>query len=495
MISENLEQLAIGNVRAEVYDGLTGEVVTTCESHNVVTYSANKILARMTGRPGLETRYSTSFSGATSTVADDSGYYKMNLPLARYGRRNYEADASVALNELVVGGPIAVLLRVVLLDGAGAIVQELVVDQDCRLVDEETGIVEFTSAVGGTTGYRVRVSYLVVANPLTRILDGSESVVVGGQDYTFAPVPSDVDFTYGIDYRTGEIWFASPKAGVSVDYDYKQYAGVSFMGVSDRPAGHPVGLPVVTGDADKYKEVLDAEYEGTRALVQFPAEVIIGSEASIALQAIGATSYVVSSTNLPLIGLVSVTHSNGIEYTIVDVSTTVPNCVWVADKINGVIEFSDVPPSGTINVAYRWNEGSTVSFVADFPPGVPAAQDVEASESFVGDAGANTTYVLQHPVKIDTFPEIRVDGILLTTTQYTLNTERNVVTILDTLNGGEAITVVYTWFKTYVDIYEVGLFDKQSDGDMFSIAGIGPITKDSGMGMRIVWNITFLRGN
>ena len=55
------------------------------------------------------------------------------------------------------------------------------------------------------------------------------------------------------------------------------------------------------------------------------------------------------------------------------------------------------------------------------------------------------------------------------------------------------MAVDYTYYRERFSIYEVGLFNgsDEDDSEMFSIAGIGPITKDQFTGMRITWSITF----
>ncbi|MBC7344973.1 MAG: hypothetical protein H5U03_06095, partial [Clostridia bacterium] len=223
-----------------------------------------------------------------------------------------------------------------------------------------------------------------------------------------------------------------------------------------------------------------------------PAQVTVGSEKAETKGTNGTVYYVLSST--PVIELLRVTHSNGTVYTVVNSPTTTPNCVWLHDASTGEVRFSSVPPAGTLTFVYRWNSGTTVSFVADFPRGVPGGTVETNAETFTGIAGAGTQYVLRYPVKENTTPTVKVNNVQLGVGQCTLSEDRQIITITYTLVGGETIVVEYQYDKTFADIYEVGLFNDRIGGDMFAISGIGPITKDINTGMRVTWNITFLRG-
>jgi hypothetical protein len=64
--------------------------------------------------------------------------------------------------------------------------------------------------------------------------------------------------------------------------------------------------------------------------------------------------------------------------------------------------------------------------------------------------------------------------------------------ILNTaINTGDKLNITYQYLQDSHDIYQVGMFTDQTDGDMFNISGIGPVTKDKNTGMRITWTVTF----
>ncbi|MEW6770019.1 MAG: hypothetical protein AB1330_01315 [Bacillota bacterium] len=493
MTLDNFGLKARGNVCAELYDPVTGDILDVIYRRNIVTINANAILAGLVSNPMNEVRYTKSAVLDTASVPDGDGFYRLNLPLARCSRRYVELVPGAATYELVADKPIYKLVKVVKTDGVNSTV--LAIGSDVRLVDEDAGKLVFKDQVGTVDNEKVQVDYLEVTNSQVRIIEGSESVKVGVTDFSrsWTGAPSDADNTYIIDYDTGEISFETAKAGVQVSFDYKQVAGISHMGVSNKPDTHPAGVPIIFTDADKAKVALDAEYPGCRQPVIFPATVTVGTETSEVKNSNGTVNYALNSNNVPLLELISVTHSNGTVYNIRTASTTDPNCVWIADASIGAVEFSTAPPAGTITFKYRWNSGTTVTFVADFPQGVPGAEDAQRTDIFNAVGGANTTYVLTYPVKVDTTPAVLVNGVSLAPDQWSLSEDRRIVTILITLLGTETITVNYIYDKTFADIYEVGLFNRLSGGDMFAISGIGPITKDINVGMRVTWSITFLR--
>ncbi|AOQ24701.1 hypothetical protein MTAT_20460 [Moorella thermoacetica] len=503
MLESVLDFNAMGHVKAELYDASTNEVLEVYENHNTVTSTAAKILADMLANPTEENRYHIAVTLDTADVPDANGYFPLQLPYARFSRRNKELEPADGTTQLALGERIDRLVAVThvhnLTDGTTEI-KKLNIGSEAWLADEDTGLIQLATPLVVASGDKIVVDWLLATQPMFRILEGTEVVRIGTTLFKRSTVidadknvlvPSDTDMTYGVDYATGTIYFQNPKAGVNVEYDMKQVGGVGYMGVSDRPDGHPAGIPVVFGDKDKSRINLDKEYVGARQALSLPANKVIGTEVTKLLAVTGGTDYVLDKT--PVLRLISVSDSNGNIYNIVSAPSTNPNDVWLADGANGIIKFAKAPTSSTLNIKYQWYNGTTISFVADFPAGVPGGAVVNESESFSGIAGAGTQYILAHPVKENTSITVSVNGTVLNASQYALEADRQTVTINYTLTGGEQIKVDYQWDKTYADIYEVGLFNDRLAGDMFAIAGLGPITKDINTGMRVTWSITLLR--
>ncbi len=502
-LNSALDLPAVGHVKAEVYDTVTNEVLAVYENHNTVTSLAANVLADMLADPTHENRYHISVTLDTADVPDANGYFPLQLPYARFSRRSKELEPADGAAQLALGEHVDCLVAVThthnLTDGTQEI-KKLKIGSEVWLADEDTGLIQLAVPLVVAAGDKVTVDYLLVTKPMFRILEGTELVKIGTTVFKRSTtvdadkgilVPADTDNTYGIDYQTGTVYFQQPKAGVSIEYDMKQVGGVGYMAVSDRPDGYPAGIPVIFGDKDKSRVSLDKEYTDARQVLNLPANKVVGTDVTKTLAVTGGTDYVLDKT--PVLKLISVSDSTGKIYNIVTAPSVTDGDVWLADGTNGVVKFAKAPAAGTLNINYQWYNGTTISFVADFPAGVPGGAVVNDSEIFNGIAGSGTQYVLKHPVKTNTSINVTVNATPLTAAQYTLGADRQTVTINYTLVGGEQIKVDYQWDKTYADIYEVGLFDDRLGGNLFAVAGLGPITKDINTGMRVTWSITLLR--
>ena len=153
--------------------------------------------------------------------------------------------------------------------------------------------------------------------------------------------------------------------------------------------------------------------------------------------------------------------------------------VELSDPEMGVVEFRHAPAAGTNNIVikYRWYSGTTVSFIADFPPGVPAGSLSSYAESFICGSGQTEFKLTEKPRNI---VSVTLDGVAVNPSQYSFNEEERRLNLFFSTTLGQELVVEYQWHRDRCEIYEVGIFDDEDPEEslMFSISGIGPIVKD-----------------
>ncbi|QHW35671.1 hypothetical protein GZH47_32760 (plasmid) [Paenibacillus rhizovicinus] len=177
--------------------------------------------------------------------------------------------------------------------------------------------------------------------------------------------------------------------------------------------------------------------------------------------------------------------------------------VWLLNPTQGILQFSSAPTQGVpvetpgqITVEYRINSGTTVQYVADFPKGVPGPVVQEEPNELLTIAAGVSSYGLKHAITKDLsgnfIVEVRRNGTVLTKdTHYTISSDGKQVSFNTSLVPSDVVAVKYSWLNETHEIYTVGMFTDQLDGDMFNISGIGPVTKDKNTGMRITWSVTY----
>jgi hypothetical protein len=178
--------------------------------------------------------------------------------------------------------------------------------------------------------------------------------------------------------------------------------------------------------------------------------------------------------------------------------------VWILNPNKGIIQFSTNPSTGVgvetpgqLTFEYRINSGTTVRFIADFPKGVPGPVVTDQIGEVIPLQVGQTAYALQHAIAKDNaavfYPVTVKKGstTLVNGTDYDLSQDGTQIVLKVAFNAGDSLTVDYKWLKDNFDIYQVAMYAEQTDGKMFNISGIGPVTKDKNTGMRITWSVTF----
>lgn len=475
-----------GWVKVDVYDAVTGEIVQHVENHNVVTNAVSEIVARILSNPGAHKAIRTTVTLNTDTAPDNTGFYVLQLPHHRSAVRSVTLTGTDSKTLSLGSTGRLIRLDKVLVGGAA---QRIGID--VWISNEDAGQITFANVI--PQGTPVEVDYTYRVDSRVYIEPGSEVVTVGAVTYERSNMTDaqgrliPEDGKYVIDEETGRIWFNQVLEGVTVTYTYKMVLGVVFMGISDRPAGHPVGQPIVFTDADKGKLTLDAEYAGARQPIIFPAEVTTGSTYQDTIVGNGIdTVFTLSHRNLLTINSV---------YNVSKGVAIPAEQVTIFDAPSGRIKFA-TPPAATdvIRITYTWNSGSTVTFIADFPPEVPGPQKVSGQvHTFTtGDYNSDGTVdrIYQLPYAPDEVVSVMLGQTVLTPgADYSVN--GNQLVLNSTPPASQELRVTYNYTKQTADIYEVGLFTDEEGGLMFAISGIGPITKSTNMGVRVTWSVTF----
>ncbi|WP_067924148.1 hypothetical protein [Alicyclobacillus shizuokensis] len=218
-------------------------------------------------------------------------------------------------------------------------------------------------------------------------------------------------------------------------------------------------------------------------------------------------------SNAPILQLISVTHEdnegNVRAYNVVGGGLTIgQGDVWLLNANAGIVQFSasphgipgqPTPPTpdtpGQLTFTYMVNSGTTVQFVADFPKGVPGPVLTPTSKTLAATNG-QAAYTLDYPVAKDEggnpIISITKNGVGLTLgTDYTVSADGTTVQFNTPTVNTDVILVNYSYLEATHTIYQVAMFTDKTDGEMFNIAGIGPVTKDNNTGMRITWSVTF----
>lgn len=475
-----------GWVQIELYDPQTGDVLQHIENHNIVTNSASEVMAQVLSNPGAYKEIRKTVVLDTEKAPDNTGFYLVQLPHHRSSARtaSLTGDGTKTLSLGATG-------RLIRLDRVRVKGVDQTIGRDVWISNEDAGQITFAEPVG--EGDTVEVDYTYQTDYRFYMMPGSETITVGPVTYERSTrvdnhgrlIPESGK--YVIDEETGRVWFDQVLEGVSVTYSYKMVRGLVFMGISDRPEGHPIGQPMVFTEADKGKATLDAEYEGARQPLILPATVTTGSSFT---DTIIGNGYDVAFT---------LSHRSLIEikevYNISKGEEIPLSAVWIVDAVNGNIQFETAPEaSDVIRITYTWNSGSTVTFIADFPPNVPGPQQVKGhvyttkTGDYTGDSAVDRVYQLPH--RPDEVISVVVgETTLIPGNDYTVS--GNQIILNSTPQAGVDLKVTYNYTKQSADIYEVGLFTEDEGGFMFAISGIGPVTKDVNTGMRVTWSITF----
>lgn len=263
MLSDTLTAKKKGHVKVELYndDG----VFLTREKKNLVVLDANKIVGEALAHPAKSKKATVKDSGST----DGSGVF--NLSYQPQSEKELEIDVAENNDSHVLtipgGENITKLISVAVND------EELTVNQDVFIENSNLGQLRFEEPPKNT----VKVTFRQVAMDYVSLVAGAEKVTVAGVEYKPGNAPSDADKVYVIDYDTGVITFETPKQNIEVTYDLNVISALTFMGIGDKPEGHPDNRPVNFSDSDKILKRMDGEYEGSRQLIQYPAVVTQGS--------------------------------------------------------------------------------------------------------------------------------------------------------------------------------------------------------------------------
>jgi hypothetical protein len=506
-----------GHVKIDMFDK-NGMLVDRYENHNVVVDSATDIIADSLAKPSVYTEVEMTFTEDTQEISDSKGRYllKNKLPYAKskieevtvaMGDITTSISSGAGLSELTLPDvymPVDKLKKVVLTDGSST--SELKIGLEVFVKDADNGVVGFADDITTTSYTDVIVTLYSTEIRSTDILSGTEEVVVGVTNYKVSnAVDSDGDHVvdesnkYGIDYNNGDVWFNNANTGVEVTYKYRVEHGINFMGIGDMPDGHTAGYPVVLNDEDKDLEALRNEHSGARQPLDFPAQITQGSLDTVTRQGDGSkVQFEIEANKTPLINLEEVTvFDNGtpINYEPVETFSGNGNEVKIVslgdgNTTPGTIEFDPAPVASdtkNIRIDFKWDSGATVNFVAEFAPDTPQPSMEDSQEAFTGQDG-QTDFTVEHAVADNLYVE--VNG---TQVGASVDGSNSKLVVLDSsVSAGDNVVIEYAWLKEEYSIYEVGLFNGADNAaDMFSISGVGPITKDNNTGMRITWSITF----
>lgn len=258
-----------GHVKLEMYNDQDG-VFFTKEKKNIAVHSLNNIIAQMMSDPAGKTRAKHTDKGDTTLTPNANGVYVFDLKHACESEGTYTTDVGSAntSTELVIP-EITRLLRIVSVKVDG---KDLVLNKDVSIKDADTATVRFAVAPKNT----VSITFRKVVSDYAEIAEGSEVVTVNGQAYTLSDVPSEADQHYAIDYKLGKVYFAEAKTNVQVDYQFKLFYSLGFMGLGGKPAGHPDNKPVEFSDSDKIRIKMEGEFKDARQMIQYPSVVSTG---------------------------------------------------------------------------------------------------------------------------------------------------------------------------------------------------------------------------
>jgi hypothetical protein len=535
-----IDKFSKDNVKGHVTVDLIkeGKVVDTFTNHNLVVNDSTKIIAKTLADPDGYKKAEYTHSGSTTTYRNQDGWYEFQLPYARcelletsvssadiYEPTTFDINYGVADKVIQLEESLRPVDAVVFARGVSASGDKVLLKNEAEIfvIDSDKGLIGLNHDVTPYTSIELR--FYKTINRSVNIFPGSEEVktssllkrsVLTNELGQIIPEKGNA-LSYGIDYKSGKLLFDSQVSGLTVKYQYTMANGVNFMGISDMPNHHTPGYPVVIPESQIYKTRLDQEYNNTRQPLLFPCTVEKGSieEESFNGDVIAANS---NSCNLQvkdsaILEVVSVKdYNSGITYEILDTPPlatpgtpgypTDPS-VWLVDNTSGQIKFNIAPDTGirNVRVVYKLDNGITVNFVSDFQPGLPKPYEVSTLntdpgshkypvETIVGDS-TNQSYELKYN-NLTTIEKVEEKGTGTEVNGCVVQNDQLYFSNGAPLDGVD-YEVTYRYLKSSFEIYEVGLFNgkDQNDSMMFSIAGIGPITKDENTGMRVTWSITF----
>lgn len=503
-----LSQTAKGKVHIELYNE-QDETIQTIDTHNLVVNDANAIVATMMQDASKTILATETLTRVLTASAPVNNRYMLQLAHRPFSHETATLNNVTTLSITVAGTYPLVKLRSVKKNNV-----ELKIGIDVWISNQKTR--EITFAVQPNTS--VVIDYTEERASQYRLEPFTETVTVNDQTYTRGEIPSDSLKLYVIDYEEGRIYFETAKSLIDVTYRYRIPYGLNFMGVGGKPDFHTSGT-VQYGHQDKYRIAMPGEFANSRSPILKPAtRTDYKPEFQLFdITRINETTRLLAINDAPVIGLISVNAipvaSNVPVPLIFDAASkgliqTENADVWIENPNAGLLRFAsdlDLTLYAALQIEYMVNAGITVSFVADFPKGVPGPQITATTEEYPIESG-KLTYPLVHTITKDNSDNLIIsvklrlaDNTISTVAQnmYTIDplnpiaVELNPLlqtTILDTL------IIEYAYIKTTHDIYQIAIFSNQendADNKMFNISGIGPITKDPNTGMRVNWSITF----
>lgn len=295
-----------GHVKVEKI--VDNSVVDVLENHNTVVHDSNKILSRILSSP-IETKIVNHiYTGETTElVVPDSSYYECSIPY--YGSAVIKKDVNFTdininesenlqkyefqLSESEI--PVDSIISAELLDSSSAVLYTFEVSKDIFIADYKTGLIGIVNDLSAYADADIlRLRFYQRVNFATKIVEGSEVVYAGDSesvvekfdrhnesvvDRVYYPDGDPLTNNYGINYKTGKLYFDDNYQYVRVEYNYEIAPGVNYMGLSDKPDSHTDGVPVsITKDSHLYATELDNEYLGSRNPINFPCEYSFGVE-------------------------------------------------------------------------------------------------------------------------------------------------------------------------------------------------------------------------
>jgi hypothetical protein len=515
-----------------------GEVVDTFSNHNLVVNDSTKIIARTLADPDGFQKAEYTYSGKTTTYRNQDGWYELKVPYSRCELLDVSINASDIHDPTSFGIDYGVADKIIQLEemyrpvdsvvfarGVDALGDKILIEKDTEMfiVDSDRGLIGVKHDVTPYTSIELR--FYKTVNRSVNIFPGSEEVKTSTtlvrsniKNELGQIVPEKGNsLSYGIDYRTGTLLFDSQISNLTIKYQYTMSNGVNFMGISDMPIHHTPGYPVVIPKSQIYKTRLDQEYSNTRQPLLFPCTVEKGSveEMSFNGDAISSNGNLINLDVKDSAVLEIVSVKDYKDGTVFDVLNEPPignpgdptypkePSVWLNDNVTGEIKFNTHPSAGirNVRVVYKLDNGITVNFVSDFAPGLPRPVEVSSlntdpnSYKYPQDIITGDSSNQYYELKFNNLTAIdkvinkssgdEVSGCIIQNDQLYFSSGAPL--------EGVDYEVTYRYLKSAFEIYEVGLFNgkEESESMMFSIAGIGPITKDENTGMRITWSITF----
>lgn len=259
-----------GHVKLELYNDKG--VFLTKEKKNLVVQSANKIVAEMMADPAKVLRISQVDKGDSVLSANADTLYAFKLSVQHESVVKFENNWGASNQNTEF--ELEELKGITSLDEVKVGETVLIKDKQVSLLDQAKGKIKFLVA----PTEMVSIKFHKVTNPYMKIVIGTEKVKVNGEAWTRSDVANNESKTYQVNFRTGEILFASPQQKVEVAYDYNMNYALGFMSLGGKPNPlHPNYQPVEFGNSNKLDIDMKNEFPGARMPIQYPASVSLGA--------------------------------------------------------------------------------------------------------------------------------------------------------------------------------------------------------------------------